>query len=264
MGRIFGYGQSSPKPFGSFPMRLAVLSLPFLLAAAPAAFAVERGANALVEPQLHLSTMAEAGAPGVALTFDACMGKTDFRILSTLIDEKIPATLFVTARWLRHNPEVVAMIRQHPDLFEIENHGRNHVPAVDRQTKIYGIAAAGSPQAVADEVTGGEEAIVAAGLGKPRWFRGATAKYTPSAIAEVRKMGYEIAGYSVNGDGGSLFGAAQAAKRIAAARDGDVVIAHINQPTHAAGEGVVKGILALKARGVTFVRLSDVAEVGTN
>lgn len=245
-------------------MRLAVFSILSLFVAVPAALAAERGVNALVEPQLHLAGAAQAGSPRVALTFDACMGKTDFRILSTLIDEKIPATLFVTARWLRHNPEVVAVIRQHPDLFEIENHGRNHVPAVDRQTKIYGIAAAGSPQAVADEVAGGEEAIVAAGLAKPHWFRGATAKYTPSAIADVRKMGYEIAGYSVNGDGGSLFGAAQAARRIAAARDGDVVIAHINQPTHAAGEGVVKGILALKARGVTFVRLADVPETGTN
>ncbi|CAN7628070.1 polysaccharide deacetylase family protein [Rhizobium sp. LjRoot30] len=235
-----------------------------LFVAVPAAMAAERSANALVEPQLQLAGKGQAGTVRVALTFDACMGKTDFRILSALIDEKIPATLFVTARWLRHNPEVVAVIRQHPDLFEIENHGRNHVPAVDRQTKIYGIAAAGSPQAVADEVAGGEEAIVAAGLAKPHWFRGATAKYTPSAIADVRKMGYEIAGYSVNGDGGSLLGAAQAAKRIAAARDGDVVIAHINQPTHAAGEGVVKGILALKARGVTFVRLADVPEIGTN
>ncbi|WP_436002895.1 polysaccharide deacetylase family protein [Rhizobium sp. LjRoot30] len=245
-------------------MRLAVVSMLSLFVAVPAAMAAERSANALVEPQLQLAGKGQAGTVRVALTFDACMGKTDFRILSALIDEKIPATLFVTARWLRHNPEVVAVIRQHPDLFEIENHGRNHVPAVDRQTKIYGIAAAGSPQAVADEVAGGEEAIVAAGLAKPHWFRGATAKYTPSAIADVRKMGYEIAGYSVNGDGGSLLGAAQAAKRIAAARDGDVVIAHINQPTHAAGEGVVKGILALKARGVTFVRLADVPEIGTN
>ena len=38
-----------------------------------------------------------------------------------------------------------------------------------------------------------------------------------------------------------------------------MVISHINQPTHEAGEGVVKGLLALKARGVTFVRLDDPA-----
>ena len=70
-------------------------------------------------------------------------------------------------------------------------------------------------------------------------------------------MGFEVAGYSVNGDGGSLLGAKETERRFASAQDGDVVISHINQPTHAAGEGVVKGILALKARGVQFVRLQD-------
>ena len=73
----------------------------------------------------------------------------------------------------------------------------------------------------------------------PKWFRGATAEYSPSAIAMIRKLGFKIAGFSINGDGGSLLGAKETARRIAAAKDGDVIIAHINQPTHAAGEGVL-------------------------
>lgn len=43
-----------------------------------------------------------------------------------------------------------------------------------------------------------------------------------------------------------------------------VIIAHVNQPTHAAGTGVVKGILDLKAKGYTFVRLDDAAEDGSD
>jgi peptidoglycan/xylan/chitin deacetylase (PgdA/CDA1 family) len=70
-------------------------------------------------------------------------------------------------------------------------------------------------------------------------------------------MGFKIAGYSLNGDDGSLLGAAAAEKRIAAAKDGDVVISHINQPTHAAGEGVARALVDLKNRGAEFVRLSD-------
>ena len=77
-------------------------------------------------------------------------------------------------------------------------------------------------------------------------------------------MGLRVAGYSVNGDGGSLLGAGASQRRIAAAKDGDVVIAHINQPSHAAGEGVVKGILDLKAKGFAFVRLSDVETIGSD
>ena len=210
----------------------------------------------LVEPVLH--TGKDRGGPAhVALTFDACMGRVDMRILDVLLRERIPATIFVTARWLQHNPQATAILLAHPDLFEIENHGAMHVPAVDYPTSIYGITAAGSPQAVAREVEGGGAAIVAAGAPQPRWFRGATAKYTAASITEISRLGYRIAGYSINGDDGSLLGAGAAERRVASARDGDVVIAHLNQPGHAAGAGVVRGILALKKRGVRFVRLAD-------
>ncbi len=214
----------------------------------------------LLEPALRLSEKSSS-APNVALTFDACMGKADHRILDTLVNEKIPATIFVTGRWLKHNPEAFAVMKANPDLFEIEDHGANHVPAVDRAIRIYGIAAAGSPEAVASEVSGGADAIVAAGAAKPQWFRGATAKYTRTSIHQIEAMGYKIAGFSINGDGGSLLGASVTEKHYASARDGDVIIPHINQPTHAAGEGVVRGIIGLKNRGFHFVLLRDQPEV---
>ncbi len=216
----------------------------------------------LVEPHLRIASSGIKGHARVALTFDACMGKADDRILSVLVRERIPATIFVTARWLKHNPQALHVLLQNPDLFELENHGQNHIPAVDTPVSIYGIASAGSPEAVRQEVQGGADAMVAAGIAQPRWFRGSTAKYDLSSIAQIREMGYRIAGYSVNGDGGSLLGAAVTEKRIASARDGDVVISHINQPTHAAGEGVAKAILDLKAKGVEFVRLQDVEDKG--
>lgn len=43
-----------------------------------------------------------------------------------------------------------------------------------------------------------------------------------------------------------------------------MIIAHINQPAHAAGDGVVKGILDLKAKGYTFVRLEEATEDGSD
>ena len=216
----------------------------------------------LVEPRLSVARSGIAARPRVALTFDACMGQADERILSTLVRERIPATIFVTARWLKKNPQAIQVFLQNLDLFDIENHGQNHIPAVDVPTLIYGIAAAGSPEAVHQEVAGGASAMQAAGFAAPRWFRGSTAKYDASAIRQIRDMGYRIAGYSLNGDDGSLLGAGAAERKISAAKDGDVVIAHINQPTHAAGEGVARALLALKKRGVEFVRLSDVEGLG--
>ena len=46
------------------------------------------------------------------------------------------------------------------------------------------------------------------------------------------------------------------------ARDGDVIIGHINQPKRSSGAGLTAGILALKTKGFTFVRLDDVPEIG--
>ncbi|MGE6740674.1 polysaccharide deacetylase family protein [Allorhizobium pseudoryzae] len=234
---------------------------PVVIAAAPS-LPVRAVTPRLLEPHLRLLPAQDRSRPQVALTLDACMGKTDMRILSVLIAEQIPATIFVTARWLRSNPEAVAILRQHPELFEVENHGENHVPAVDVPMSIYGIAAAGSAMAVEREVAGGNAAIEAAGFSRPTWFRGSTAKYSPSAIRQIRAMGYRIAGYSLNGDGGSLLGAAMSEKKIASAKDGDVIIAHINQPGHAAGEGVARALADLKRRGVNFVRLSEAGETG--
>ncbi len=233
-------------------MRL-VLSLAVLLFAAAAA-----SAAGLVEPVLRLPASTPPGTVRVALTLDACGGGTDMRILSALVENGIPATIFATGIWLRRNAEALAVLKAHPDLFEVENHGARHVPAIDRPLSVYGIAAAGSAEGVSKEVLGGAEAIRAAALSSPRWFRGATAKYTATAMAQVEALGFRIAGYSLNADGGSLLGAAATEKRMNSARDGDVIIGHVNQPTHAAGAGLVRGLLALKARGVVFVRLKDV------
>lgn len=216
----------------------------------------------LLEPKLNVARAAAPGTLRVALTFDACMGQADSRVLSLLVEQKIPSTVFVTARWLRNNPDAISVFLAHPDLFEVENHGENHIPAVDQPIRIYGIAAAGSSLAVEREVAAGAAAVQAAGFSRPSWFRGATAKYDETAIHQIRQMGFKVAGYSLNGDGGSLLGAAVAEKKIAGARDGDVIIAHINQPTHEAGAGVARGIMALRARGAQFVRLEDVEGVG--
>lgn len=237
-------------------MRLAVvLSAAVLLFSASAASA---SPSRLVEPALRLPQGA-SGEGRVALTLDACGGGTDTRILSALVENRIPATIFVTGIWLRRNPAAVAILKAHPDLFEIENHGAHHLPAIDRPVSVYGIASAGSADGVVREVTSGADAMAKAGLSQPHWFRGATAKYTSTSIARIEALGFRIAGYSLNADGGSLLGATTTERRVEAARDGDVLIAHINQPTHPAGAGLVKGLLTLKARGITFVRLADAA-----
>ena len=211
-------------------------------------------AGGLIEPRLTLPGTAHQ-QPHIALTLDACSGRSDGRILSTLIDNRIPATVFVTARWLNRNPAALKLLLAHPDLFQIENHGARHMPAVDRPMTIFGIRAAGSAGAVKKEVSGGATAILAATGHVPHWFRGATGKYTASSVALVRAEGEAVAGYSLIADDGAKLGKAATARRIGQARNGDVIIAHMNHPERHAGQGVVAGIMALRAKGFIFVKL---------
>ena len=210
----------------------------------------------LQEPELRLSATVNA-APRVALTFDACSGKTDERILQTLIDNKISATIFVTARWIKRNPQAIAEIKASADLFEIENHGAKHIPVVDFPIKVFGLVAAGSPEAVRAEIDGGATAIENTFGLRPKWFRGATGFYSVSAENIIANMDYKLAGYSLHGDGGASFSTRRTASIFGTAKDGDIIIAHINQPTKPAGAGVVEGILKLKSDGFVFVKLQD-------
>ena len=233
-----------------------------LIAALPLpvpAFARVRS-DGLIEPELRIVPGHTAG-PRVALTLDACMGAVDLRILEALIQNQIPATLFVTARWLRNNAEAVATLKAHPELFQLENHGAMHIPAVTGTETLYGIAPAGTLEAVAAEVDGGAAEMAACGIGKPSWYRDATALYSGDALLRIRQMGYRIAGFSLNADFGASLPAEKVTERLLTAKDGDVIIGHINQPKRSSGAGLAAGVVALKAKGFTFVRLKDVEQL---
>lgn len=228
-----------------------------LFAAGLAAATLPASGAALIEPHMHIVPASDA--PAVALTLDACSGAADLRILDALVGNGIPATIFATRRWLLRNPVALRLLIGRPDLFEIENHGAEHVPAVIGKQRPYGLAPAGTANGVFAEVMGGAQAVEAATSVAPRWYRGAAALYSRDALDLIASMGFSIAGFSLNGDIGASATEQVARARIAAATSGDVIIAHVNQPTHPAGLGVVEGVLALKAKGFTFVRLADVA-----
>jgi peptidoglycan/xylan/chitin deacetylase (PgdA/CDA1 family) len=226
--------------------------LAFLLASAVPQIAT---ATTYESPTFHVAS--SAAAPAVALTLDACGGAADERIIHALIAHHIKATIFVTARWLHRNPAALAELRANAALFEIENHGARHLAAIDTPGRIMGVATAGSPAGLRAEVSDGATAIRAATGRSPSWFRGGTALYSSSAMKLITALHEHIAGYSLLGDGGALYSATKATKVIAAARNGDVIIAHVNHPEKPAGLGVVAGILKLQAKGYVFLRLDD-------
>jgi peptidoglycan/xylan/chitin deacetylase (PgdA/CDA1 family) len=65
----------------------------------------------------------------VALTFDACPTKHadeyDEKVVDVLLREHVPATLFLSGRWVEKNPEKTKFLANHPQ-FEIEAHTYYH------------------------------------------------------------------------------------------------------------------------------------------
>ncbi len=225
-----------------------------LAASAMTAGAASAGGG-LLEPRLRLRGASPPGARRVALTLDACPGGFDRRIATYLADNGIAATIFLTSAWIARNPAGLEFLLSHRDLFAFENHGARHIPAVLGTRSVYGLRPAGDLEGVHSEVDVGASDIRQATGSQPRWYRGATALYSPAAIEFIRAMGFAIAGFSLNADMGASLPAAGVASRMAGAKDGDVIIGHLTQPNRPSGLGIIAGVTELQRQGIEFVHL---------
>ena len=195
----------------------------------------------------------------IALTLDACSGKFDDDMIEFLIRNRIPATLFATKKWLVANPKGVSIIKAHLDLFDVEDHGENHIPAViGAGKKVYGIAGEPDVLHLRREVSEGARAITEMIGVPPHWYRGATAEYDSKAVTEIEKMGFGIAGFSVNADSGATLKRVAIEERLKHVKADDIIIAHMNKPASDSAEGLSVGSIQLLKSGFVFVRLDQV------
>jgi peptidoglycan/xylan/chitin deacetylase (PgdA/CDA1 family) len=209
--------------------------------------------------ELHQELSLPAGGPGkvVALTLDACGGGFDAELANFLIEHRIQATIFATRRWIRRNPDGLALLKAHADLFDIEDHGANHVPAViGTDRSVYGLAGVADLKQLRREVSGGAAAVKAATGTAPHWYRGATGEYDPEALKAIEAMGYKVAGFSVNADNGATLAKKRIVARLKKVRSGDIIIAHVNKPASDTGKGMAEGLQLLLDRGFRFVKLN--------
>ncbi len=203
------------------------------------------------------------GRPTVALTFDACGGPSptssgcgvDQPLLALLRRYAVPATLFLNARWIAANPGLTDEL-VHDPLFEIGNHGTRHQPLSVNGRTAYTEQGTADVGAVYDEIADNRARLTQL-LGRPpTWFRSGTAHYDEVAVQIVGALGERVAGFSVNGDAGTTFSAAQVAAAVGACRDGDIVISHFNRPEHQTAPGYAAALPRLVDRGYRFVTLS--------
>ncbi|MGE4554862.1 MAG: polysaccharide deacetylase family protein [Candidatus Paceibacterota bacterium] len=196
----------------------------------------------------------------LALTFDATgieAGKGyDEELINYLIENKIPATLFLSGLWIDKNPEIVKELAQ-VEFFEIENLGLNHLPCSLNGKEVYGIKGTQSVEEIIKEIEENALKIAEYTGEKPKFYRPGTA-YTDEYCPEIaKKLGYEVVGFSVLGDGGATYSKEKVKNALLNAQPGSIVILHMNIPKSQTYEGLIEAIPLLKEQGFEFVRLKD-------
>ncbi|MGG1556446.1 polysaccharide deacetylase family protein [Paenibacillus ferrarius] len=196
----------------------------------------------------------------VALTFDACGGPGgsgyDKVLIDYLTEEKIPATLFINSRWIDANPDIFQSLAANP-LFEIENHGKQHLPLSVNGRSAYGVKGTGSVGEVVDEALYNKQTIEELTGRKTKLFRSGTAFYDDVAVRVLGDLELQPVGFDVLGDAGATFSAKQIEQALSRVKPGSIVILHMNQPTKETAAGIRLAVPELRQKGFSFVKLED-------
>jgi peptidoglycan/xylan/chitin deacetylase (PgdA/CDA1 family) len=196
----------------------------------------------------------------VALTLDACGGRTgggyDAELIENLRRARVPATLFVNARWIETNPRRFRKLAADP-LFEIANHGTEHRPLSVRGRSVYGINGTSSVAQVIDEVAVNQRLIDRFTGAAPAFFRSGTAYYDDVAVRVVNDLGLQVVNFDVLGDGGATYSATQVVDAMLSSKPGSIILAHMNRPNSGTAEGIQAALPKLSRRAFRFVHLSE-------
>lgn len=202
----------------------------------------------------------DTNAKIIALTFDACGTKYGNEYNAALIqylrEEHLPATLFITGLWIDANRDTFAALA-HDSLFEIENHGLHHRPcAVCGETE-YGIKGTLNVGEAVDEIELNNRKIMKITGRRPLFFRSATAFCDEECVKVAGQLGITIISYDIlSGDAVAGTSTSEIANNILSnARDGAIVIMHMNHPKSHILDALRIAIPQLRKRGFQFVRL---------
>ena len=188
----------------------------------------------------------------VALTFDACETTTpshfDEKILSYLVKEQIPFTVFMTGKFANRNSERVKEISKLP-FVEIENHSFNHQQHMERL----------SADEVKKEVSDLEELMKKMTGKKTKYFRFPAGNYDAKTLKLVEDMNYKVVHWAFpSGDPDKKVTPAKLTSWVVSkAKPGNVLIFHINGRGYSTGGALPDIINGLHKKGIKFVKLED-------
>ncbi|MFH8976537.1 polysaccharide deacetylase family protein [Streptomyces sp. NPDC017890] len=206
----------------------------------------------------------------VALTFDADMTADQGaraaagerfdnpRLIATLRELKVPATVFMTGRWAEEYPDEAGSIGRDP-LFEIANHSYSHYAYTG---DCYGLPAVPEKRMRSD-VERAYAAFERAGVRNAMpYFRFPGGCYDRAALDELTATGVTAVQWDVvSGDAFATDADAVARQVLDGVRPGSVVVMHCTRSAAPVTEEAVRTIVPeLRRRGYRFVKVSELID----
>ncbi len=187
----------------------------------------------------------------VALTFDACATKTqangfDAAVLDILQRQQVPATVFLSGRWIEAHADAARALAAAP-LLELGNHTYNH-------PRLRSLSSA----RMKDEIAHASRLVESLGQ-HPTALRPPAGDFDARVVRAARAAGLSTVLWDVvSGDAGGHVPATEMVESVTRdVRPGSIVIFHINGRAPFTRDALPQIIDRLRARGVRFVTVSE-------
>jgi peptidoglycan/xylan/chitin deacetylase (PgdA/CDA1 family) len=229
------------------PPRAGLALAAMLAAAAPARARAEAPARPLAPAIIK---RVDTTAPEVAITFDACATQTqgygfDRPVYEVLRREQVPATIFVSGRWVEFHPDVMEELAGDP-LIEFANHSYAHPHLTQLATARIGVEI--------DQT----EAVLARYGKRSVAFRPPFGEWSGRVLGVVRDRQLPAVLWDVvSGDPSRTVSAEAIIRNVTRkARAGSIIVFHINGRGNKTAAALPAILGELRARGLRFVHVS--------
>ncbi|MEK7733887.1 MAG: polysaccharide deacetylase family protein [Pseudomonadota bacterium] len=187
----------------------------------------------------------------IALTFDACSTHApsgyDPRIARTLIEQRVPATLFLGGKWIQEHPAEARELATNP-LFELGNHTYLH----PHPTRV-------SPERLRQEIDWTQNALYQVSGRQATLFRAPYGEIDYRVVKIAADAGLTTVQFDLaSGDPDKRINRQKLADYVSGtARNGSIVVMHINHNGKHTAAALPEIIRRLRARGFEFVTVSE-------
>jgi len=229
-------------------MRLRASAVPVVLVLWPALFGVPLGGGAPARPIQY----APIDGTSIAITFDACATHSkgysfDRAVFETLKREQVPATIFVSGRWVELHADAMAELAASP-LIEFGDHSYDHPHMRELP-----------PEEMEREIATTEAALARYGK-RAVAFRPPYGEWSSQVLQVVtQRMQLPVVLWDVvSGDPSDKISANGIVRNVLTrTRPGSIIVFHINGRGWKTADAMPMVITQLRERGFRFVHLSE-------